>query len=150
MYRGVSDLSLDAKGRLAVPTRYRQSLHEECGGRLVVTIAPAARCLWMLPLPQWDEMAAKLADLSRHPKAERLRRLIFGHATDCDMDRSGRVLLPPPLRKHAGLDKSLRMIGQVNKFEIWDQAQWDERLQEWLGEEPDFDDQPQELRELSL
>jgi len=150
MYRGVSDLSLDAKGRLAVPTRYRRSLQEECGGRLVVTIAPDARCLWMLPLPQWDEMAAKLNNLSNHPKAERLKRLIFGHATDCDMDRSGRVLLTPPLRKHAGLGKNLRMLGRGNKFEIWDQAQWDELLQECLREETDFAGLPQELQDLSL
>jgi len=150
MYRGVSDLSLDAKGRLAVPTRYRRALQEECGGRLVVTIAPDARCLWMLPLPQWDEMAAKLNNLSNHPKAERLKRLIFGHATDCDMDRSGRVLLTPPLRKHAGLGKNLRMLGRGNKFEIWDQAQWDELLQECLREEPDFAGLPQELQDLSL
>ncbi|MDD9800278.1 MAG: division/cell wall cluster transcriptional repressor MraZ [Gammaproteobacteria bacterium] len=150
MYRGVSDLSLDAKGRLAVPTRYRQALQEECGGRLVVTIARDARCLWMLPLPQWEEMAAKLNNLSNEPKAERLKRLIFGHATDCDMDRSGRVLLTPPLRNHAKLDKNLRMLGRGNKFEIWDQALWDQRLQEWLGEDLNFAGLPQELQELSL
>lgn len=134
MLRGVNRLNLDAKGRLAVPTRYRDRLRESCASELVVTVDPD-RCLLIYPMPEWQEIERKLNRLpSFDPTARRLQRLLVGHATEVDMDGQGRVLMPPPLREFAGLDKLVVLIGQGNKFELWDEARWNEQREGWLQE----------------
>lgn len=95
MFRGVNRLNLDAKGRLAVPTRFRGRLQECCASELVVTI-DRDHCLLIYPLPEWQEIERKLMRLPSFNKATRnLQRLLVGHATDVEMDGQGRVLLPP-------------------------------------------------------
>lgn len=135
MFRGVSILSLDAKGRLAVPARYREQLQACCGARLVVTI-DTDRCLLIYPEPNWREIERKLEKLpSFNPTARKLQRLYIGHAHDVDMDSQGRVQLPPELRQFANLDKRVALIGQSNKFELWDEDTWVARRDQWLNEE---------------
>ena len=91
---------------MTMPTRYRERLNERCAGRLVVTIDTDERCLLLYPLPEWENIEAKLDALpSFNAQARRVQRLLMGHATDADMDSNGRLLLPPPLRQYAGLDK---------------------------------------------
>lgn len=134
MLRGVNHLTLDAKGRLAVPARYREELSGQDGGRMVATIDSIERCLLLYPLADWSEIERKLVALpSLDPAAQRLKRLLVGHASDCELDAAGRVLLSPPLREYAKLQKHVVMIGQGNKFEIWDEATWNERRDQWLG-----------------
>ncbi len=135
MFRGEHSLSLDAKGRLAVPTRYRDRLAESCSGKLVVTISLLERCLVAYPYPEWQRIEASLESLpALDAKAQAISHLVIGHANECDMDGHGRVLVPPPLRDFAGLDKRVMMVGQVRKFEVWDEATWTARRDQLLGE----------------
>jgi MraZ protein len=147
----VNNISLDAKGRMAIPTRYRERLHERCDGQIVVTV-DRDHCLLIYPLPEWEEIERKLVRLpSLNKQARRLQRLLIGHATECQLDGSGRVLLPPPLREFANLERNAVLIGQGNKFELWDEKLWNERREAWLAEdEGDELDLPAEFESLSL
>ena len=139
MFRGVSAINLDAKGRMAIPTRYRSELQELCEGQLIVTVAVNERCLgekgclWLYPMPEWEKVEVTISKLSTLNKmATKLRRFLIGNATECDMDAQGRLLLPDKLRKFANMEKQIVLIGQLNKFEIWNQNAWDEKESEWL------------------
>ncbi|MFS1702017.1 division/cell wall cluster transcriptional repressor MraZ [Aestuariibacter sp. GS-14] len=125
MFRGANAINLDTKGRLAIPTKYRQSLLDDCNGQLVCTIDTQQSCLLLYPLPEWEEIELKLSKFSSMiPSERRMQRLLLGYATECEMDKSGRVLLSLPLRKHAALDKEVMLVGQLNKLEIWDAEIW--------------------------
>ena len=129
MFRGSFTLTLDEKGRLALPARYRERLLSEFQGQMICTIDLHDPCLLLFPLAEWEEIEEKLQSLSSlNPQERRLQRILLGNATECDMDKSGRILLPAFLRQHAGLNKNIRLVGQLNKFEIWDEAAWQERL----------------------
>ena len=120
-FRGINNLNIDAKGRMAMPSRYRERLLESCGGRLVVTV-DRDHCLLVYPLPEWEIIEAKLVELpSLNREARLLQRLLIGHATECEMDGQGRILLPAMLREFAKLTKKIVIIGQGKKFEIWDE-----------------------------
>jgi MraZ protein len=130
----VSILSLDTKGRLAIPARYRDQLQDCCGSRLVITV-DSDHCLLLYPAPNWVEIERKLERLpSFNPTARKLQRLYIGHAHDVEMDSQGRVLLPPELRRFASLEKRVALVGQSNKFELWDEDTWNGRRDEWLSE----------------
>ena len=135
LFRGVNALSLDAKGRMAMPARYRERVMERAGGNLVITVDPDDKCLWIYPLPEWEAIQAKLDALPAfNNNAKILRRLLMGHATDTEMDATGRILLPPELRKHAGLEHKVVLVGQGKKFELWDEELWTTRRDQWLAE----------------
>jgi MraZ protein len=150
-FRGINNISIDAKGRMAMPARYRERLLESCGGRLVVTV-DRDRCLLVYPLPEWEIIENKLIALpSLNKQARLLQRLIIGHATELEMDGQGRVLLPSMLRDYASLDKKAVLIGQGKKLEIWDEDTWSESQEEWLAAvQSDDGDLPAALEELSL
>lgn len=151
MFRGVNALNLDAKGRMAMPTRYRQRLSEMCDGQMVITVDNSDRCLLLYPLQEWEEVERKLQKLpSFNKQARRLQRLLIGHATEVEMDGAGRLLLPPPLRDFASLEKRIVLIGQSNKFELWSEDLWDARRSEWLAENDDLGELPQEMETMSL
>jgi MraZ protein len=151
MYRGVSTINLDSKGRMAIPTRYRDALLRQCEGHMVITV-DRDNCLLLYPLPEWEEIERKLVRLpSFNKQARRLQRLLIGHATECELDGNGRILLPPPLREFAGLDKAVVLIGQGNKFEVWDESRWASRRDEWMqADGEDEGELPDELGSLSL
>ncbi len=152
MFRGECSLSLDAKGRLAIPSRYRERLVELCGGKLIVTISLLERCLVVYPFPRWQRIEDELKDLpTLDRKAQSVIHLLIGHAADCDMDSNGRVLLSQTLRNFAGLDKRIMMVGQVDKFELWDEAGWNLRRDELLGGVSRLHEEPSDaLRKLVL
>lgn len=151
MFRGITSLSLDAKGRLAVPARYRETLVAQCDGQLVITINHELRCLWMYPLDVWEEVESKLVKLpALSPVTQRLKRLLIGHATDCEVDGSGRVLVPPPLREYGELTKRVMLVGQGNKFEIWDEDLWNAQTEAALSAPPVESPLPVELESLAL
>ena len=155
MFRGVNALSLDNKGRLAMPTRYREALQTSAkgGGHLVCTVNPVEHdhCLLLYPLPEWEQIELKLVKLpTLNATTRRLQRLLIGHATELELDGNGRILLPPPLREFASLDKAVVLIGQGNKFEIWDEARWNTRRAEWLSAAGQPGELPDELGSLSL
>jgi MraZ protein len=150
MFRGANKLTLDAKGRLAVPTRYRERLQERCGGNLVVTV-DKDQCLLIYPFPDWEELERKLMKLpSLNVQARRLQRLMVGHATELELDGSGRILLPPSLREYGLLNRDVMLIGQGLRFELWDETRWNERRDEWLASPDTLTDLPAELETLSL
>jgi MraZ protein len=150
MFRGANKLTLDVKGRMVMPTRYRERLQELCGGKLVVTV-DKDQCLLIYPLPDWEEIERKLMRLpTLNPQARRLQRLMVGHATDLELDGHGRVLLPPNLREFGHLTRDAMLIGQGLRFELWDEARWNERRDEWLAGEDATADLSTELETLSL
>lgn len=152
MFRGIHSINLDPKGRLAVPTRYRDRLQLDAEGQLVVTIDTESACLLLYPLPEWEIIEAKIQSLpSFNPQARRIQRLLIGHATELEMDNSGRILLPSLLREHAKIDKKIVLIGQGKKFEIWNEETWNVETQQWLDNAPEsIDEIPEEMRSLSL
>ncbi len=150
MFRGANKLTVDAKGRIVMPTRYRERLQELCGGKLVMTV-DKDQCLLIYPLPDWEEIERKLMALPTfNPQARRLQRLMVGHATDVELDGHGRLLLPPNLREFGLLTRDAMLIGQGARFELWDEARWNARRDEWLAGEESAVDLPAELETLSL
>jgi len=148
LFRGITQLSLDSKGRLAIPAKYRDGLVSLCAGRLIVTADPS-RCLLIYPQPAWEPIEQKLISLSSFDKKTRsLQRLLVGNASDVEMDNAGRVLVSSPLRKFAGLTKNVVLVGQGAKFELWGEEQWDLQMEDAL----DFEDggMPTELEGFSL
>jgi MraZ protein len=150
VFRGATKITLDDKGRMVMPTRYREQIAQLAQGKLVVTI-DKDQCLLIYPLPEWEEIERKLMSLpSLNATARRLQRLMVGHATDLPLDGHGRVLLPPELREFASLGRRGMLIGQGNRFELWDEARWNERRDQWLKNEEVATDLPSELESLSL
>ncbi len=135
MFRGVATFNLDAKGRMAIPAKFRKLVDACCEGRLVVTIDHSDHCLQIYPLPEWENVEKKLSALpSLNPQVRKLKRMLLGYATECEMDNNGRILLPAKLREFANLTKSTVMIGQGNKFELWDEETWNALMDECLIE----------------
>lgn len=149
-FRGVSNLSLDAKGRVVLPARYRERLADICKSQLVITIDTDQPCLLLYPLNEWELIEEKIEALpSFNPMTRRIQRLLIGHATDVEVDSNGRMLVATPLREYAKLDKKVVLIGQGKKFELWDEAMWTQRMGEWLTDESDAE-MPEALAELTL
>ena len=133
MFRGVGHLSLDSKGRLVVPTRFRGPLLEHCAGRMVIT-ADFDKCLLVYPLPDWEPIQQKLMGLSSlNPRIRDLQRQLIGYAEDIEMDATGRVLISSALRQFAGLKKNVVLVGQGHRFELWDKDKWNEILERGAG-----------------
>ncbi len=151
MFRGVNAINLDAKGRLAIPARYRQVLRDRCDGALVATIDTDEPCLLIYPLDEWELIQQKIEALpSFHPMTRRIQRLLIGHATDVELDGNGRILIPPLLREYADLEKRSILLGQGKKFELWDELCWNERRDQYLKEASESEEIPMELQSLSL
>ena len=133
MFRGGTPISLDNKGRLAVPAKYREGLMSFCAGHLVVTADPS-RCRLVYPQPAWEPLEQKLNSLSSfNPQIRSLQRLLVGNASDVEMDGAGRILVPPLLRQFAGLSKDVVLVGQGAKFELWDDEKWNLQMDNALA-----------------
>jgi MraZ protein len=145
-YQGAAQLNLDGKGRLVIPARYRDKLLSCCAGNLVLT-ADADGCLLIYPEPEWQPIRDKLIAMSSlHPRIRALQRRLIGYAEEVLMDNAGRILVSPVLRSYAELDKVVMLVGQGNKFELWDAAKW-----QALAELPFMDGElPPELEGFSL
>ena len=151
MARGSNVISIDAKGRISIPTKHRDDLLRLSEGRMVVTISPNDRCLWLYTLTAWEAVERKLVSLpTLNAQTRKLKRMLIGHADDCDMDASGRILLPAPLREFAMIQKKAVLVGQGDKFEIWDEAQWLAHREDILSVELDETALPAELESLSF
>lgn len=150
-FLGSYAINMDAKGRLAIPARVREELAQLCGGRVVLTANASKdeeeRCLVIYPEPQWEVLRPQIESLPNMSRSvRRLQRLMLGHAVPMELDSTGRVLVPPPLRTHARLEKKLMLIGQGKKLEIWSEERW----QKWLDAAEGEDDAPPEMEALSL
>ena len=125
MFSGSSHLNLDNKNRMTFPSRYRELLMEHCYGEITCTVDLFSKCILLYPQPQWQEISCKLMKLSDTQSEQRaVKRLLLGHAQECQLDKNGRVLLPNTLRDYAHLTKHVILVGQLNKFELWDEALW--------------------------
>lgn len=125
MFRGSDPINMDAKGRMAIPTRYRAMLDELCAGELVITIDMKSTCLTLSPLPEWRRFEEKVAALpALDPLGEMLSRFVVGQAKDLQLDGSGRILLPTELRDYAQLEKKLVLVGRTQRLELWSEANW--------------------------
>lgn len=124
MFQGAAALTLDAKGRLAMPTRHRNMLQDLAGNALVLTAHPH-RCLLIYPAPSWVPIRDKvLAGSSLEQHSALLKRLLVGFARDETLDAAGRVLIAPELRTFAQLEKQVFLVGQGDHFELWSDAGW--------------------------
>ena len=152
MFRGFSTVSVDSKGRLAVPSRFRERLSAVAGGCLVQTLSPLDRSIWLYPLSEWEIIESKLAALSDFDRqSRRAKQMMRGYASDCQMDGQGRILLTPELREYASISRQSVILGQGNKFEVWDQANWESQRDQWLEQVGEEENDPSELlKGLSL
>jgi MraZ protein len=152
VFRGSSTVSIDAKGRLAVPSRFRERLLSIAGGCLVQTLNPLDRSFWLYPLNEWEVIETKLARLSDFDKqSRRAKQMMRGYATDCQLDTQGRILIAQELRDYAGIKKQAVILGQGNKFEVWDHLSWKEQRDLWLEQVGDENSEPSDaLKPLSL
>ena len=140
MLCGAHAINLDSKGRLAIPTKFRDRLRDESANQLICTIDIAHPCLLLYPLNEWAEVAQRLKGLSNmHAAERRLQRLLLGHATECELDSNGRILLSPPLRHYAGLEKKVMLVGQLNKFELWSETNWQQQINDDILALPEQD-----------
>jgi MraZ protein len=148
MFRGATSLNLDAKGRLAVPSRHRDALFSESAGRVVLTAHPH-RCLLLYPQPAWEPIQAKVMSLSSFDRqSSALQRLLVGFAEDIELDSAGRLLVSPVLREFAGLDKQAMLVGQGSHFELWGMDSWKAQLDKVMA--GDGMELPAELEGFSL
>jgi MraZ protein len=152
LFRGFNKISIDNKGRLAVPSRYRELISVQAENSLVITLNPLDHSLWLYPLPEWDVIEDKLASLSDFDKqSRRTKQMMRGYATDCQLDSQGRILIPKELRSYADLTKQAVILGQGNKFEIWNEKAWEAQRDEWLQTVGDDSlSTPESLQSLSL
>ena len=149
MFRGVQHINLDAKGRLSVPARQRESLLDISAGSIVVSIDTQSSCLVLYPLKEWERIERDVQNLpTLNPAIRRFQRLVLGYASDLDLDSNGRILLPGALREYAHLEKRVVLVGQGNKLELWSESLWEAECEAALAAEED--DLPAELMELKL
>lgn len=151
-FKGVSSLNLDAKGRVAMPARYRQQLEEVCGGRLVVTVdVNESRCLLVYPHPEWERVEEKVMRLpNSDPQVRWVQRLFSGYASECELDAQGRIRVAASLRERVGLDKRAVLVGQYTKFELWNEQIWNERSDLWMRARSESDEVHEQLRSITF
>lgn len=150
MFRGGSTVKLDAKGRLALPTRYRPFIAERYEGQLVLTVHDD-RCLLLYPRPEWEKIEHQLIHTPNNDRRVRdVQRMLMGYASDVEMDGSGRILVAPRLREFAKLDKNIHLVGVGKKFEIWNEEAWEQICQGWMAGRTEQSDQPHPLDTLTL
>lgn len=130
MFRGQFIHSIDAKGRVSFPARFRDIVLAGGDPRLVITPAPFDPCLHVYPMAEWEEFEIKIANLSRMDAAVvRFRRIYVSAATECEIDKAGRLLVPPNLRDEASLTKDVLWAGMGKTLELWSKPRWDEALE---------------------
>ncbi len=152
MFRGISNISVDAKGRVAIPKSYRDQLETDGICKLMVTADPA-RCLLIYPLPDWRDIEQKLMSLpNQDPYSRTLQRLYVGFATEAEFDGNGRIRLPAKLREFARIERDAVLIGQGKKFELWSEASFDHESGLWPEQinQRELADVPEAIQQLSI
>jgi len=129
MFRGRYENSIDPKGRINIPVRFRETLLQKYeDARVFVTNFD--HCLLLFPYPEWIELEQKASKISMFNKQSRaFLRFFFSSAAECSLDNQGRILIPQPLRRYAGLDKEAILLGVLKKIEIWDKKRWDDEME---------------------
>lgn len=140
MFSGATNINLDAKGRIAIPSRFREEIQQQCGRQMYITVAVDEKCrgeegcLWLYPLPVWRNVENTILGLKTLNKTvQKLRRFFIGNAVECEMDAQGRLLIPENLRSMSSLEKKVVIVGQLEKFEIWNADAWERKKDEWIN-----------------
>lgn len=134
MFRGANSINLDSKGRIAIPAKYRNRIVDSANSHMIITCDPYENCLLIFTLEHWEATEADLQSLSNSkPLHRRLKRIMLAHATEVDMDSSGRLLIPGVLRERAGLEKASMLIGQGKTFQLWNESEWNRLTEEDLA-----------------
>ena len=124
MFEGAAAISLDAKGRLAIPARHRETLLAAAEGSLVLTAHPH-RCLLLYPSPAWRPIRDQILKASSlDSRSAAIKRVLVGNARTEELDSAGRLLVAPELREYAKLEKTVYLVGMGSHFEIWSEAGW--------------------------
>jgi len=132
MFRGRFEYSIDAKGRLSIPAKFREVLSTSYDPRLIVTNFD--QCLWAYPVAEWLELERKVGALPQFlDEVKALQRVFVSAATECPIDKHGRILLPPSLKAYAGLDKDVVVVGMTRRIEIWSSERWEKVFKEAQG-----------------
>jgi len=127
MFRGSFEHSMDSKGRVSVPSKFRDIIADRYDGRLVLAM-DYDKCLTVYPLEEWEKLEEKIKTLSLvKQEVKDFRRFLLSSATECELDKQGRILLPSPHREHAGISKNVTFVGIIDKIEIWDVKTWEAR-----------------------
>jgi MraZ protein len=139
MFRGHFVHAIDRKGRVNVPARFRDGLRVGKKARFILTPSPFDPCLHLHPLPAWEELERKISELPRLDRnLVRFRRMYVSPAIECELDRAGRVLIPPHLRDKAELTKDVVWAGMGPSIELWSKQRWDDSLAMTPEEEEAF------------
>ena len=150
MFRGVHTISIDNKGRIKIPSRHHELIINTCDGRMILSIHPEDECLLLYSLADWQKLEFKVGALpSLNIHTKRLKRKLIGHATECEMDKVSRILIPIKLREYAKIDKKVILSGQGNNFEIWNEATWNKHIDN-LDSLSKREELPPEISQLSL
>jgi MraZ protein len=143
VFRGRYEHTIDPKGRLSIPSRYREELAARRIDTLVLT--EGDQCVWAFPLDEWEQFEERLRHQSQFsPERRNVVRVMVAGAKECPVDRAGRTLVPPELREFAGLKKEVVITGALEHFEIWSRDRWTDHRQTLRG---DFDDMTRKLSE---
>ena len=150
MFKGISNLSIDVKGRASMPQRYRSDFSSKNKSKLVIT-ADKDKCLLIYTQTNWSVIEKKLSNLPSYNKEARfIQRLLIGYATESEIDSQGRFLIPIPLRDYAGIQKKIVLLGQGSKFELWSENIWNKNMKSWLVSQTNDDSNNNALSELKL
>ncbi len=150
MFQGITSVTVDGKGRLAIPTRFRDGIVDRGGNTVIVTAHQYDGCLVLYPLTDWEDIARRVSGLpDASADVRNIKRRFIGQATDLEIDNAGRILLPQLLRNFARLDKGAVMLGQGHKLELWSEEQWaaNEKINATLD---DASVLPEAVRQLSF
>lgn len=151
MFRGISNLNVDTKGRIAIPTKYRDEINSDHNGEMMLTVDHEKRCLVLYPISKWEKTEQKLMSLPNLSNAVRgMKRLIIGHASEVEMDGQGRLMLAAPLRDYALMEKKIILLGQGDKFELWDEDSWNSGRETMREEAPINIQNDESLKGLSI
>jgi MraZ protein len=147
MFSGHYEHAIDAKGRTSVPSRFREVLSATSDLRLMLVPALFDPCLDAYPMRVWVELEAKIAELPRFDtKVVHLRRRYVSAAVECEIDKQGRILVPVPMREHAGLSKEVLWAGSGKSAELWSRERWKASLDLADGELADFKSMVEKLQ----
>jgi MraZ protein len=125
MFRGRHEYTLDEKGRVSVPTRFREAIEKDSSEPTTLIITNFDKCLVAYTMEEWTKLEEKIMSLPQFdPRTISFQRFFISSANECSIDKAGRILIPQTLRQYAAIDREIIMLGAINKFEIWSKARW--------------------------
>jgi len=127
MFRGRFEHTVDSKGRVSIPSRFRDIITDRYDGKLILSM-DYDRCLTVYPLEEWEKLEEKIKTLPMmKQEVKDFRRFLLSSAIESEIDKQGRLLIPPAHRDHAGISKNVVLVGIIDKIEIWDVEAWEAR-----------------------